>query len=102
MSLRVRGSDDLGVVGCDYVATGESPGDVAQDMIEHLRSEHDVDMPDADRVTSDEEIETSTAGAHVIVKRLRNALDISGVVTTVDQEPVTDTVVPPGDMPGNL
>lgn len=102
MTFTIHGSDDLGVTDCEYVASGETAGDAAQEMIEHLRSEHDVDMPDADVVTSDVNIEASTSAAQVIIKRLRDVLDVPGSVTTSDDELESDTAVPPGDMPGNL
>lgn len=44
---------DLGVSGCDYVARGEVAGDVVSEMITHLREEHDLDMPSAEKVLKD-------------------------------------------------
>jgi predicted small metal-binding protein len=41
---------DLGVVGCDFVARGEAPGDVVEPVAEHLRSKHDLDILDADSI----------------------------------------------------
>ena len=102
MTFTIHGSDDLGVVDCEYVASGETAGDAAQDMIEHLRSEHDVDMPDADVVTSDDDIEAPSSDAQVIIERLRDVLNVPGTVTTSDDELESDAAVPPGDMPGNL
>ena len=40
--------NELGVIDCDYVARGMTPGEVLEKMVDHLRSEHDLDMPDAE------------------------------------------------------
>ena len=102
MTFTIHGSDDLGVVDCDYVAKGETAGAVADDIITHLRDEHDVDMPDADAVMKADNIDVSTRAVQVIVERLRDVLNIAGTVTTPDQESISSSVVPPGNMPGNL
>ena len=41
---------DLGVANDSTVITGDSPGDVVEKVVDHLRSEHDIDMPDADEI----------------------------------------------------
>lgn len=41
---------DLGIADCTYTAYGETAGDAVEDMVEHLRAEHDLNMPDADEI----------------------------------------------------
>ena len=43
---------ELGVIDCDYIARGMTPGEVLEKMVDHLRSEHDLDMPDAEEILS--------------------------------------------------
>jgi predicted small metal-binding protein len=42
--------DELGIVGCDFIARGETAGDVVEQVVQHLHSEHDIDLPDADAI----------------------------------------------------
>jgi predicted small metal-binding protein len=77
--MKVTGQE-LGVVDCDVVFEGKTAGDVVEQAVEHLRSEHGIDMPDPDEIlkgtigtmpgdeTSDE--------AMLVVQRLREYLDI--------------------------
>ena len=41
---------DLGIVDCSYVARGKTPGDMLEDIVPHLRSEHDLDMPPSEEL----------------------------------------------------
>lgn len=75
--------DDLGVKGCDLVAEGETPADVVEQVVEHLRSEHDIDMPDAEGILNKSILEpTHIPGAEpdkdvqLVVRRLREKLGI--------------------------
>jgi predicted small metal-binding protein len=76
---KIEGSE-LGIKGCDFVATGETAGDVVKAVVDHLRAEHDIDMPDADVILagelSEEPLEMADPAAKVIVERLAEALDI--------------------------
>lgn len=42
--------EELGVVDCDFIARGETPGDVLKEMVDHLKTTHNMDMPDADEI----------------------------------------------------
>jgi predicted small metal-binding protein len=70
----------LGIEDCDFVAEGETAGDVVKKVVKHLRSEHQVDMPDADLITEgrmeEEPLEMADPAAKVVVERLTKALDI--------------------------
>jgi predicted small metal-binding protein len=83
----VQCSEDLRIEGCDFAARGETPGEAAEEMVEHLRETHDLDMPDAEAIMEgkidearmmDEETET-------VVERLREALGISEVGVRDDE-----------------
>ena len=43
---------ELGIVDCAFSASGQTAGEVLEKMIKHLRSEHDLDMPDAEEILS--------------------------------------------------
>jgi predicted small metal-binding protein len=80
MTIKIECSS-LGIKDCEFTATGETPGEVVEEMIEHLRSKHDLDMPDADTILNGELNSSSIGDANsavsVIVKRLREALNIT-------------------------
>jgi hypothetical protein len=44
---------DLGIANDSTVLTGESPGELVERVVDHLRAEHDIDMPDADEIMGD-------------------------------------------------
>jgi predicted small metal-binding protein len=88
----VSGSD-LGVAGCDEVFRGPTAGDVVTQVVEHLRSEHKIDMPDPDLILERDleggstpnivrDVARAVAGrpiddeAAIIVRRLRDRLNI--------------------------
>lgn len=85
MTFKIKGSD-LGVKNCDFVAAGETPQDVVEQMVTHLREEHDIRMPDEDVILTggegEWEAQEEDAGAAVIVKRLREALELDGGTAT--------------------
>jgi predicted small metal-binding protein len=76
---------DLGVAGCEYVARAATPHEVVEDMVKHLRKNHDIDMPDAEEIMSGDYDETTGLGdaldeeARLVVKRMRETLDIEGL-----------------------
>lgn len=76
---KIRGSD-LGIEDCDFVATGESAGDVVEEVVEHLRAEHDLDLPDADVILagklSRDPLEIVDPAVALVVERLTEALNI--------------------------
>jgi len=73
---------ELGVKGCDLTASGETPGEVVTQIVEHLESEHGIDMPDVDSIlegitTPEEFVEGGfDQDAIMVVKRLREELGI--------------------------
>jgi predicted small metal-binding protein len=44
---------DLGVANDSTVISGDSPGELVEKVVDHLRSEHNIDMPDADVIMGD-------------------------------------------------
>jgi len=78
MMKKVRCGEDLGVVDCDLVVEGDDPGEVASVYVDHLREKHDIDMPDAEAITSQEmDVEDVDGEVRTVVRRLREALGIS-------------------------
>ena len=79
MTMTVTGRE-LGVADCDFEASGETAGDVVREMVDHLRSEHDIDMPDADVIlagkVSEEPLAVDEPGPALVVERLISKLDI--------------------------
>ncbi len=72
---------DLGVADCDFVAKGDTPGDIVEQMVKHLREEHHIDMPEPDKILENQWAESPVfkedkEDIEVIVKRMRQALDI--------------------------
>jgi predicted small metal-binding protein len=71
---------DLRIKDCDFVAKGETAGDVVEKVVEHLRAEHDLDMPDADAILagklSHDSLEIVEPAVALVVERLTEALDI--------------------------
>ncbi len=43
---------DLGIANDSTVLEAETPGQLVEKVVEHLRAEHDIDMPDADVIMS--------------------------------------------------
>jgi predicted small metal-binding protein len=79
MSKEIKGSD-LGIEDCDFAARGETAGDVVEEVVEHLRAEHGIDMPDADVIlaggVSDDPLKMVDPAVKVVVERLTDALNI--------------------------
>jgi predicted small metal-binding protein len=72
---------ELGIEGCEFTASGETARDVVQEMVEHLQTKHDVDMPDAEVImegwAKKEPLEIIDQSAALVVERLRKALHIA-------------------------
>jgi predicted small metal-binding protein len=41
---------EIGVIDCAYTARGKTPGEVLKKMVDHLRADHGLDMPDAEDI----------------------------------------------------
>jgi len=73
---------ELGVEDCDFIASGETPGEVVTQFVEHLESEHDIDMPDVDSILKDKMTTDEFLGggfdedAIMVVRRLQEKLGI--------------------------
>jgi predicted small metal-binding protein len=37
----------LGIQDCSFSASGATPGDVTREVVDHIRAQHGIDMPDA-------------------------------------------------------
>ena len=83
--------DELGITGCDFVARGETAGDVVEQVVQHLHSEHDIDLPDADailegRVGNNPTI-VGSKEEFLIIERLRESLDLEPMGGLVPAKP---------------
>ncbi len=74
--------DELGVKGCDLTAIGDTPGEIVRQVVEHLESEHGIDLPDVDAILKETTIvedfvdEGYDRDAIIVVRRLRERLGI--------------------------
>ncbi len=80
MAKKEINCNQLGVKDCDFTVTGETAGKVVRRMVEHLETEHDLDLPDPDVIMVGDlkesvldRIDKKTA---LIVKRLQEQLGI--------------------------
>jgi predicted small metal-binding protein len=76
----IRGKE-LGIADCDFVAHG-SASEVVRQFVDHLRGEHEIDMPDAKKILEDAVSEDDvdegriSRGAWIVTQRLQDKLDI--------------------------
>lgn len=84
----VQCAEDLGIADCDMVARGEAPGEIAGQIVEHLRQAHDMNMPDVSAIMSGG-IEEADVDEEVwsVVTRLREALDVDDVDALTEKPP---------------
>ena len=72
--------EELGILGCDETFTGTSPGDVVREVVEHLRTHHDMDMPDADTILegdlTENPLDTVDPDVALVITRLREKLNL--------------------------
>lgn len=93
MTIEISCSE-LGVHDCDWVATGETAGDVVEQVVRHLRKDQKINMPDAETILEGDFFEdpigdATDPAASMIVRRLREALNLTGTAgTTPDAGPV--------------
>mgnify|MGYP001045531529 CR=1 FL=1 len=73
---KLRCSEDLGIADCDLVVEGETPGEIVEQIVPHLRKEHDIDMPNVDAIM-DEDVDREDLDdkTWTVVKRMREALE---------------------------
>jgi predicted small metal-binding protein len=80
MKNKIRCSE-LGVKDCDYVVSGGTAGDMVGEVVDHLRSEHGIDMPDADVIlkgeVTEDPLDVVDPAVALIVERLTEALNLS-------------------------
>jgi predicted small metal-binding protein len=73
---------ELGIEHCDWVAQGETDEEIVKQVVAHLRSEHHMEVPDADAIMEGRVKNRSNLGsdehedAAVVIQRLGNLLDI--------------------------
>jgi predicted small metal-binding protein len=82
MSMEISCSEDLGIKDCECVARGETAGSVVEEIVEHLRDEHDLDLPDAEAIltgTIDEKYVIEgpmDPGTRMVLERLQEKLGL--------------------------
>ena len=88
---------ELGIANCDWVASGETPGDVIDEVVAHVRDLHGIDMPDTETILEGDYVENpvlddAEAGAVLIIRRLRETLGLGPRADEVDAWPTTGRV----------
>lgn len=88
MSKKIKCSE-LGFQNCDFVAEGETAGEVVREIVEHLRSEHDIDMPDPEVILkgkmTEGPFEQADKVTKLVITRLSEKLNID--VSPEDPKP---------------
>lgn len=73
-------ASELGIQDCDFTARGETASDVVGQVVEHLRAEHGIDMPDAEIIMSGDLSKSILPpidpGVQMIVDRMKETLNI--------------------------
>jgi predicted small metal-binding protein len=87
MSYEVRISD-LGIAGDDTTFHGETPEEVADQVVEHLRSQHRMKLPDAEFILNGE-------NEPVVTMAVNTATGTGGTVGMFGMAP------PPGEQPSS-
>ena len=90
---------ELGVKDCEFVASGMTVNDVVEEMVEHLREEHDIKMPDAKMILNgDVGVDTpemADKATELIVNRMIEKLEINPPPDTPEPpEPTIDKLPP--------
>ena len=79
MTFKITG-EELGIHDCDFHASGETAGDVVRQVVDHLRDEHNVGMPDAEVIlegrTTEQPLAEADPGVVLVAERLISALNI--------------------------
>ncbi len=81
MAIEIACSD-LGIADCDFVARGETPADVVNQLARYLRKEKGINLPDTDVIlqgdVGDTNAPTEAEGKAVVelVKRIRSRLHV--------------------------
>lgn len=96
MAIELRGKD-LGVADCDWAALGETPVDVVQQMVAHLRQEHQIEMPSAEAIlegkaTEEPMLEGTDETVRLIVERLHAELDMPSPEPRSESQPAVRQV----------
>lgn len=88
--------DSLGVVGCNRRFRGQTAGEIVDKVSDHLRSEHDIDLPDREVILrTTENLDAQAAvdrfmgmgyskRAVLVMRRLRELLNVE---TPTEDEP---------------
>lgn len=87
---------ELGVEDCDLVARGETAGAIVREIVQHLRQEHDLDLPGADEILAEdmdmETLSEQQPAVYLIVKRLRQELEIQPAEEPIEPGPTIGRV----------
>lgn len=96
MTIELSGKD-LGIADCDWSASGETPADVVRQVVEHLRQEHDIDMPSAEAIiegkaTEEPIMKSADETVRLVVRRLHADLDLPSPDTGTETRPAVRKV----------
>jgi predicted small metal-binding protein len=71
---------ELGVTDCEFTASGETVGNVVEEMVAHLRDKHEINLPDADDILTGEmeedPLENLDRTSSLVVRRMIEKLEI--------------------------
>ena len=91
MTKEIRCEEDLGIPDCDLVVRSEVPGEIVNEVVDHLRENHDMDLPSAEAIIAGE-VEEADVDEKVwlVVKRLDEELNLSELAAQAPPEPEVD------------
>ena len=88
MTWKIEGSE-LGIEDCDFTVSGDKVDEILRQMVDHLRDEHGIDMPDVDVILE------GKAGDYVLGKPDPDvALIVQRLIEALDIEPLPETEEP--------
>ena len=81
--------EELGVYECDYVARAKTPAEAAKQIVEHLRSEHGLHLPDVDEILGGRSLVDRLSGGRLgkdealVMQRLRERLHVDSEAAVI-------------------
>lgn len=94
---------ELKVEGCHHTAQAASSGAALEEMVEHLRKEHDIDLPEAEEILEgDFDPQAWDESTNLLITRMREELNLPPLdpapETAEEAEPATSAAgKPPRD-----
>lgn len=88
---------DLGITDCNWMAKGETPADIVEQVVQHLEKDHGMDMPEPKTIlegkVTDQLLPVDVDDSvKMVVKRMQEALEILPLDVPTDAAPAISKV----------